>query len=95
MFGENRCQGGSAWLLFRYTPTSGSERGDMYDWRPRLTVKRVLEWADARYRVQTVRHAAVIAGVKTWKAINHSLHLGTRRLAAGSSLAKLKKHWRQ
>ena len=47
MFGENRCQGGSAWLLFRYTPTSGSERGDMYDWRPRLTVKRVLEWVGA------------------------------------------------
>jgi len=61
---------------------------------PRLTVKKILAWADAHHR-RTGRwptcESGAIAGSngETWSAVNAALSLGHRGLPEGSSLARL------
>jgi superfamily II DNA or RNA helicase len=59
-----------------------------------LTEEQILGWADAHYQ-RAGEWPALESGIiqeargETWKAINHSLRLGSRSLAGGSSIAKL------
>jgi hypothetical protein len=62
--------------------------------RPRLTVERILRWADA-HRRRTGKwpdaRSGPVLGVsgQTWLAVNLALTFGCRGLAGGSSLARL------
>ncbi|MFQ5462431.1 MAG: hypothetical protein ACE5E5_07360 [Phycisphaerae bacterium] len=60
----------------------------------RLTIKRILQWADAyhkRHGTWPHQHSGPISGAKgeTWKRIDTALIVGVRGLPGGSSLAKL------
>jgi hypothetical protein len=61
---------------------------------PRLTVEKILAWADAHFqatgRWPSVRCGPVV-GVpgETWMAVEAALDLGNRGLPGGSSLARL------
>jgi hypothetical protein len=61
---------------------------------PRLTVKQIVGWADAHYQrhhhwpTSTSGAIPEIAG-ETWRSIDDALRLGLRRLAGGSSLARV------
>jgi hypothetical protein len=61
---------------------------------PRLTIKQVLDWADAHHKrtgAWPISESGPIPGAagETWKAIDHALRLGMRRLPGGSSLSRL------
>ncbi len=61
---------------------------------PRLTIKRILAWADdyhRRFDQWPKRATGHIEGTggETWDTINHALKKGTRGMRAGWSLAKL------
>jgi hypothetical protein len=61
---------------------------------PRLTVQKILEWADAHHR-RTGRWPGVLSGEipeapgEDWRAVNFALYRGFRGLPGGDSLAKL------
>jgi hypothetical protein len=65
---------------------------------PRLTVKRILEWADAHHRrtgTWPMSHLGKVAGAdgETWSGVNTALQAGRRGFPGGSSLARvLAKH---
>jgi superfamily II DNA or RNA helicase len=60
---------------------------------PNLTLKQILEWADAHYQATSKwphAHAGRIAGTdESWAIIDQALALGRRGLVGSSSLAKL------
>lgn len=61
--------------------------------QPRLTLKKVLAWADAHYRRTGEWPTAFCGAVRgkrgeTWMAINYALRFGRRGLPGGASLAK-------
>jgi hypothetical protein len=61
---------------------------------PRLTIKRILKWADAHHQ-RTGRWPRATSGAvegahgETWKGVHESLRFGYRGLPGGSSLARL------
>jgi hypothetical protein len=64
------------------------------DYRPRLTVERILAWADAyhtahgRWPCSHHKPGAAAPG-ENWDAINRALNMGLRGLPGGTSLTKL------
>jgi hypothetical protein len=61
---------------------------------PRLTVARILSWADAHYSRHGRRPSANSGAIheapsETWNAIDHALVRGRRGLPGGTTLAKL------
>src|SRR5438552_2767313 len=80
--------------LCRHRPIRRLRRSSPPAARPRLTISKILAWAD-QHRKRTgdwpTQKSGRIAGAdaETWGAVNHALYSGRRGLPAGSSLAKL------